>query len=228
MTPYQKAGFNELSLFVATGGDPSIEDGAICWLQEDDNSELPFFATITIGHHCMDIFRELQELPKDADGFYLLDGGECPVPGDWVVEFKLRQDDRAHEDTADKLRWGHYPEGTGKSFGDIIAFKPISRPDMPRHSEDAEQPESPAVVEDSGDICGDTVSALDVQEGGDHYKKLKIQPMEYSMANKLDACQHTIIKYVTRFRDKGRIEDLRKAKHCIDMLIEFEQQESKQ
>lgn len=64
--------------------------------------------------------------------------------------------------------------------------------------------------------------ALDVQEGGDHYKKLKIQPMEYSMANKLDACQHTVIKYVTRFRDKGGIEDLRKAKHCIDMLIEFE------
>lgn len=65
-------------------------------------------------------------------------------------------------------------------------------------------------------------SALDVQVGGDHYKKLKIQPMEYSMANGLDACQHTIIKYVTRFRDKGGIADLEKAKHCIDMLIEFE------
>ena len=66
-------------------------------------------------------------------------------------------------------------------------------------------------------------SALDVQVGGDHYKKLKIQPMEYSMANKLDACQHTIIKYVTRFRDKGGIADLEKAKHVIDLLIELEQ-----
>jgi hypothetical protein len=65
-------------------------------------------------------------------------------------------------------------------------------------------------------------SALDIQVGGDHYKKLAIQPMEYSMANKLDACQHTIIKYVTRFRDKGGIADLDKAKHVIDMLIEFE------
>lgn len=66
------------------------------------------------------------------------------------------------------------------------------------------------------------MSALDVQVGGDHYKKYKIQPMEYSMANGLDACQHTAIKYLTRFRDKGGIADLEKAKHCIDLLIEFE------
>lgn len=65
--------------------------------------------------------------------------------------------------------------------------------------------------------------ALDVQIDGDHYKKLNIQPMEYSMANGLDACQHTIVKYVTRFRDKGGITDLRKAIHCIEMLIEFEE-----
>ena len=61
------------------------------------------------------------------------------------------------------------------------------------------------------------------QVGGDHYKRMKIQPMEFSMANGLDACQHTIIKYVTRFRDKGGVEDLRKARHTIDMLIAFEE-----
>jgi hypothetical protein len=65
-------------------------------------------------------------------------------------------------------------------------------------------------------------SALATQVGGDHYKKLAIQPMQYSMANKLDACQHTAIKYITRFRDKGGVADLEKAKHVIDMLIEFE------
>lgn len=68
----------------------------------------------------------------------------------------------------------------------------------------------------------DAPSPLDVQIAGSHYKDLKIQPMEYSMANKLDACQHTAIKYITRFRAKGGVEDLEKAKHCIDMLIEFE------
>jgi len=66
------------------------------------------------------------------------------------------------------------------------------------------------------------MSALETQIDGSHYTKLKIQPMEYSMANGLDACQHTIIKYVTRFRDKNGRVDLEKAKHVIDMLIEFE------
>lgn len=67
------------------------------------------------------------------------------------------------------------------------------------------------------------LSALDKQEGGDHYKKLKIQPMEYSMANELDACQHTVIKYVTRFRDKGTPQmDLDKAIHAIELLKQFE------
>lgn len=67
-------------------------------------------------------------------------------------------------------------------------------------------------------------SALDTQIGGSHYKSMPIQPMEYSMKNGLDACQHTIIKYVTRFREKGGIEDLEKAKHCIDLLIGFEKE----
>lgn len=65
-------------------------------------------------------------------------------------------------------------------------------------------------------------SALKEQIGGNHYKNLRIQPMEYSMENNLNACQHTIIKYVTRYKDKGGIQDLEKAKHCIDLLIEFE------
>lgn len=63
---------------------------------------------------------------------------------------------------------------------------------------------------------------MSVQVGGAHYKGMKIQPMTYSMENNLDPCQHTIIKYVSRFRDKGGIQDLHKAKHCIDMLIQFE------
>ena len=77
-----------------------------------------------------------------------------------------------------------------------------------------EEPNSPRIIE--------TKSPLLTQVGGDHYKDMAIQPMVYSMANKMDACQHTIIKYVSRFRDKGGIADLEKAKHVIDMLIEFE------
>ena len=74
------------------------------------------------------------------------------------------------------------------------------------------------------DVLGtpDRPSALATQVGGSHYKSMAIQPMEYSMANKLDACQHTVIKYVTRFREKGGVQDLMKARHVIDMLVEFE------
>lgn len=70
------------------------------------------------------------------------------------------------------------------------------------------------------------MSALDTQVGGGHYKDMKIQPMEYSMANGLDPCQHTAIKYISRFRQKGGIQDLEKAKHVIDMLIEFEKRKA--
>lgn len=54
-------------------------------------------------------------------------------------------------------------------------------------------------------------SSLDIQVGGDHYKNMLIQPMEFSMMNGLDACQHTAIKYIARFRNNGGIEDSNKA-----------------
>lgn len=69
------------------------------------------------------------------------------------------------------------------------------------------------------------MSAEEKQIGGNHYKSLRIQPMRYSMENNLNACQHTIIKYVTRYQYKGGIQDLEKAIHCIELLIEFELEE---
>jgi len=66
------------------------------------------------------------------------------------------------------------------------------------------------------------MTAIDKQIGGDHYKFMPIQPMEYSMKNNLNACQHTAIKYVTRYKVKGGKQDLLKAIHCLEMLIEME------
>lgn len=65
-----------------------------------------------------------------------------------------------------------------------------------------------------------TMKAYDKQVGGSHYKKLKIQPMQYSMANGLDACQHTAIKYITRHEDKAGKKDLYKALHVVMLLLE--------
>ena len=61
---------------------------------------------------------------------------------------------------------------------------------------------------------------LDTQEGGDHYKNYVIQPLEYTLANNLNFCQGNVIKYITRYKDKNGAEDLRKARHYINILIE--------
>lgn len=66
-------------------------------------------------------------------------------------------------------------------------------------------------------------SVWETQVGGSHYKDMPIQPFQFSMANKLDPMQHTAIKYVSRFRVKGGIEDLRKAIQTIELLIQWEQ-----
>lgn len=65
-------------------------------------------------------------------------------------------------------------------------------------------------------------SALKEQTGGSHYKKMKIQPIEYIHANNIPFAEGSVIKYVTRWRDKNGIEDLKKARHFLDLLIELE------
>ena len=66
------------------------------------------------------------------------------------------------------------------------------------------------------------MSALDKQVGGGHYKDLAIQPFEYCQKNELRSGESAVIKYVTRHRDKNGKEDLEKAKHIIDMIIEMD------
>jgi hypothetical protein len=65
-------------------------------------------------------------------------------------------------------------------------------------------------------------SSLEKQEGGTHYKDLPIQPAEYIYANGLGYFEGNVIKYVSRWRKKNGIDDLRKARHYIEMLIELE------
>lgn len=65
-------------------------------------------------------------------------------------------------------------------------------------------------------------SALNVQVGGDHYKKLKIQPIEFIHANNIPFIEGNIIKYITRWREKNGVRDLEKVKHYVDLLIELE------
>lgn len=69
-------------------------------------------------------------------------------------------------------------------------------------------------------------SALEVQEGGSHYKDKKIQPIQYIHANKLGFSEGSIVKYITRYKQKNGVEDLKKIKHYVDLIIELEYPDS--
>jgi len=60
----------------------------------------------------------------------------------------------------------------------------------------------------------------DTQVGGNHYKDMKIQPSEFINKNELQFAEGNAIKYICRHGSKGRLQDLEKAKHYIDMIIE--------
>jgi hypothetical protein len=57
------------------------------------------------------------------------------------------------------------------------------------------------------------------QVGGEHYQK-GIQPWDYIITNKLGYLEGNIIKYISRWKDKGGVQDLRKAQHYLEKLIE--------
>jgi len=61
--------------------------------------------------------------------------------------------------------------------------------------------------------------ANNTQVGGSHYQK-PIQPWDYIIANALGYMEGNIVKYVSRWRDKGGLQDLRKAQHYLQKLIE--------
>ena len=64
-------------------------------------------------------------------------------------------------------------------------------------------------------------NALIRQEGGSHYKYLAIQPVEYITKNNIPYLEGNVIKYVTRHATKGGREDLEKARHYIDLILEL-------
>ena len=64
------------------------------------------------------------------------------------------------------------------------------------------------------------MSVYKKQIGGTHYRKMKIQPSKFVIENKLFFPEGNVIKYICRHQYKGGKEDLEKAKHMIDMIVE--------
>ena len=71
------------------------------------------------------------------------------------------------------------------------------------------------------------MSAYKKQIGGSHYKDMKIRPSKFINDNKLQFAEGNAIKYICRHTHKGGKEDLEKAKHYIDMIIERDYLETK-
>ena len=61
-----------------------------------------------------------------------------------------------------------------------------------------------------------------VQVGGEHYKAMAIQPAEFCQRNRVPWCEANVIKYVCRHRVKNGRQDIEKAIHYLNLLLEWE------
>lgn len=72
-------------------------------------------------------------------------------------------------------------------------------------------------------VAEPTLPAVDThQVGGSHYTTLAIQPWEVIENNQMGFFDGNALKYIMRFRAKGGVQDLEKARHYLDKLIELE------
>tara|TARA_Y100000589_G_scaffold40756_1_gene34213 strand:- start:3573 stop:3818 length:246 start_codon:yes stop_codon:yes gene_type:complete len=62
--------------------------------------------------------------------------------------------------------------------------------------------------------------SLQKQVDGDHYKNMKIQPAEFINENRLEFAEGSAIKYICRHKKKGKIKDINKAIHYLQMIKE--------
>ena len=67
---------------------------------------------------------------------------------------------------------------------------------------------------------GITYDSLEKQVGGKHYRNMKIQPAEFINENKLLFAEGNAIKYICRHQSKGNADDINKAIHYLEMILE--------
>lgn len=65
-------------------------------------------------------------------------------------------------------------------------------------------------------------NASSKQVGGDHYCQMAIQPAEYAQINNLNFIEGCVVKYVSRHKKKNGAEDIKKAIHFLNLLLEIE------
>ena len=66
------------------------------------------------------------------------------------------------------------------------------------------------------------MSALDKQVAGQHYKGLAIQPAEFCQRNRMPYLESCVVRYITRHGQKNGRQDIEKAIHCLELLLDIE------
>ena len=74
----------------------------------------------------------------------------------------------------------------------------------------------------SSKVTSDGSTALQTQQGGNHYKDLAIQPVEYIHKNDIPYLEGNVIKYITRHQAKNGAEDIKKAIHYCQLILELQ------
>ena len=138
-----------------------------------------------------------------------MDGGECPVSKDTVVDVKFKNGECFNNNRADNWNWKSRIHGW-----DIVAYR-LSKPQhrtLEESYEDADRPISDGYVD----------SALNEQVSGTHYKQFEIQPIEFINANNLDFLAGNVVKYISRHKLKGGADDVKKAIHYCKLILELQ------
>ncbi len=91
-----------------------------------------------------------------------------------------------------------------------------------QHYENEPEPERGLTRQEIGEALDARRGALTEQAGGDHYRLMKIQPVEYIIANEIPFLAANVIKYASRYRHKGGAGDIRKIMHYCRLILEFE------
>lgn len=149
--------------------------------------------------------RDIVELIKDEHGFTIWRGGAQPDETRGKAVFVKLRDGTETSAPVDAvwMRWSHTD-----TVSDIVAYKVAAA--------------APSVADKYEQLVPSAATPLEVQVGGDHYKSMAIQPIEYIHANNIPFAEGSVIKYVSRWRAKNGIKDLEKARHFIDLLISLE------
>lgn len=98
----------------------------------------------------------------------------------------------------------------------VFELKPYPNKVADAYQEPFNEPEMPIAP------LPETLDPLKVQVGGNHYKDMPIQPVEFIHANGIPFIEGAVIKYVCRWRNKNGLDDLQKAAHFLELLMQLE------